>query len=80
MSEENTEPENVDLSTALTKMEEDGHPPTGFHMMFFSSDFENNEDCPTLQLLKMLGQEYDFTDTIQTTGFPNAPRPSNYFL
>jgi hypothetical protein len=66
---ENTEPDPVDLATALTKMKDDGHPPTGFHMMFFSPEFENSEDCPTLQLFKMLGEEYDFIDTIKRQVF-----------
>ncbi len=66
---ENTEPESVDLATALAKMKDEGHPPAGFHMMFFSPEFENTEDCPTLQLLKMLGQEYDFVDTIKRQVF-----------
>ena len=50
-------PEPVDLTIALTQMKEDGNPPVGFHMMFFSQDFKNSEQCPTLQLLKMLAQQ-----------------------
>jgi hypothetical protein len=66
---EKTEPETVDLSTALEKMNADGHPPTGFHMMLLSPEFRQDEECPTLQLLKKLGLEYDFTDTIKRQVF-----------
>jgi hypothetical protein len=62
-------PEPVDLTIALTQMKEDGNPPVGFHMMFFSQDFKNSEQCPTLQLLKMLGAEYDFSDTVKRQVF-----------
>ena len=62
-------PEPVDLTIALTQMKEDGSPPVGFHMMFFSQDFKNSEQCPTLQLLKMLGAEYDFSDTVKRQVF-----------
>ena len=30
----------VDLEVALKQMKDDGMPPTGFHMMFFSEDFK----------------------------------------
>ncbi|MHA1138468.1 MAG: hypothetical protein ACTSSE_18465 [Candidatus Thorarchaeota archaeon] len=71
MSEADTqpEPEPVNLAVALKQMKEDGKPPVGFHMMFFSSEFKNTEECPTLQLLKMLGAEYDFADTIKRQVF-----------
>ena len=62
-------PEPVNLAEALTQMNEDGNPPVGFHMMFFSSEFRNSEECPTLQLLKMLGSQYDFKDTIKRQVF-----------
>ena len=42
--------EAVDLAVALKQMKEDGVPPTGFHMMFFSEDFQNSHDCPMNQL------------------------------
>ena len=58
-------PDPVNLAEALKQMDDDGKPPVGFHMMFFSSDFKNSESCPTLQLLKMLGAEYNFGDTIK---------------
>ncbi len=38
-------------------------------MMLLSPDFGLKEDCPTLQLLKMLGQQYDFADTIKRQVF-----------
>lgn len=66
---ENTEPESVDLSTALNQMKDNGHPPAGFHMMLLSPEFGIDENCPTLQLLKMLGLEYDFSDTIKRQVF-----------
>ena len=66
---ENTKPEPVDLSTALEKMKDDGHAPTGFHMMLLSPEFGTTEERPTLQLLKMLGLKYDFTDTIKRQVF-----------
>ncbi|MBT4660691.1 MAG: hypothetical protein HOC18_02170 [Candidatus Marinimicrobia bacterium] len=66
---ENTEPETVDLSTALEKMNADGHPPTGFHMMLLSPEFGKDEDCPTLQLLKKLGLKYNFADTVKRQVF-----------
>ncbi len=66
---ENPEPETVDLSTALEKMNADGHPPSGFHMMLLSPEFGKDEDCPTLQLLKKLGLEYNFADTVKRQVF-----------
>jgi len=66
---EKTEPETVDLSIALEQMKNDGHAPTGFHMMLLSPDFGMDENCPMLQLLKMLGLEYDFADTVKRQVF-----------
>ena len=66
---EKTEPETVDLSIALEQMKNDGHAPTGFHMMLLSPDFVMDENCPMLQLLKMLGLEYDFADTVKRQVF-----------
>ncbi|MCP4124361.1 MAG: hypothetical protein GY751_21655 [Bacteroidetes bacterium] len=66
---ENPEPETVDLSTALEKMNADGHPPSGFHMMLLSPEFGKDEDCPTLQLLKKLGLKYNFADTVKRQVF-----------
>ena len=62
-------PDPVNLAVALKQMNDDGTPPVGFHMMFFSSEFKNSENCQTLQLLKMLGAEYDFADTIKRQVF-----------
>ena len=62
-------PEPVNLAEALKQMDDDGNPPVGFHMMFFSSDFKSSENCPTLQLQKMLGAEYNFADTIKRQVF-----------
>jgi len=59
----------VDLEVALKQMKEDGMPPTGFHMMFFSEDFLNSEDCPMNQLLRKVGYSYDFADTIKRQVF-----------
>ena len=67
MSENKNEP--VDLSIALEQMNDDGTPPTGFHMMLLSPEFGRDEKCPTLQLLKMLGLEYDFADTVKRQVF-----------
>ena len=67
MNENKNEP--VDLSIALEQMNDDGTPPTGFHMMLLSPDFGMDEKCPTLQLLKMLGLEYDFADTVKRQVF-----------
>ena len=58
-------PASVDLGTAIEQMIDDGTPPDGFHMMFFSEDFGINEQCPTNQLLRMLGEQYHFGDTIK---------------
>ena len=55
----------VDLEVALKQMKEDGMPPTGFHMMFFSEDFKNDETCPMNTLLRKVGYTYDFVDTIK---------------
>ena len=55
----------VDLEVALKQMKEDGMPPTGFHMMFFSEDFKNDENCPMNVLLRKVGYTYDFVDTIK---------------
>ena len=38
-------------------------------MMLLSPEFRQDEECPTLQLLKKLGLEYDFTDTIKRQVF-----------
>lgn len=59
----------VDLEVALKQMKDDGMPPTGFHMMFFSEDFVNREDCPMNQLLRKVGYSYDFADTIKRQVF-----------
>ena len=67
MNENKNEP--VDLSIALEQMNDDGTPPTGFHMMLLSPEFGRDEKCPTLQLLKMLGLEYDFADTVKRQVF-----------
>tara|TARA_B100001996_G_scaffold378376_1_gene362453 strand:- start:3360 stop:3812 length:453 start_codon:yes stop_codon:yes gene_type:complete len=62
-------PASVDLGTAIEQMVEDGMPPDGFHMMFFSEDFQLTEDCPTNLLLKMLGEQHNFADTIKRQVF-----------
>jgi hypothetical protein len=62
-------PASVDLGTAIEQMVEDGMPPDGFHMMFFSEGFELTEQCPTNQLLKMLGLQYGFADSIKRQVF-----------
>ncbi len=62
-------PASVDLGTAIEQMVEDGMPPNGFHMMFFSEDFQLTESCPTNQLLKMLGMQHGFADTIKRQVF-----------
>ena len=63
------EEQAVDLSVALKQMKEDGMPPTGFHMMFFSEDFQNSHDCPMNQLLRKVGIVHDFEDTIKRQVF-----------
>ena len=55
----------VDLEVALKQMKDDGMPPTGFHMMFFSEDFKNDKNCPMNVLLRKVGYTYDFVDTIK---------------
>ena len=62
-------PASVDLGTAIEQMVEDGMPPDGFHMMFFSEDFQLTEDCPPNLLLKMLGEQHNFADTIKRQVF-----------
>ena len=69
MSETEEQVRAVDLAEALKEMEAQGTPPSGFHMMFFSPHFGMTEECPVLQLLKMLGAEYDFSDTIKRQVF-----------
>ena len=59
----------VDLEVALKQMKDDGMPPTGFHMMFFSEDFKTTDDCPMNQLLRKIGYTYDFHDTIKRQVF-----------
>ncbi len=59
----------VDLEVALKQMKDDGMPPTGFHMMFFSEDFKMTDDCPMNQLLRKVGYTYDFHDTIKRQVF-----------
>lgn len=61
--------EAVDLAVALKQMKEDGVPPTGFHMMFFSEDFQNSHDCPMNQLLRKVGIVHDFEDTVKRQVF-----------
>ena len=39
------EPQSVGLAEALEQMNEDGNPPTGFHMMLFSEDFTLKDSC-----------------------------------
>jgi hypothetical protein len=68
MSKENRKQDEaeqaVDLEVALKQMKDDGMPPTGFHMMFFSEDFQNSHDCPMNQLLRKIGIVHDFEDTM----------------
>jgi len=59
----------VDLEIALKQMQDEGTPPTGFHMMFFSEDFTMKESCPTNLLLKKLGMEHNFSDTLKRQVF-----------
>jgi len=73
MNEEETQEQPVGIDEALNQMKEDGHPPTGFHMMFFSEDFTLKEDCPTNQLLQMVGSQYGFADTIKRQVY-NMPK------
>ena len=69
MSETEKQVRAVDLTEALNEMEAQGTPPSGFHMMLFSPYFGMTEQCPVLQLLKMIGAEYNFTDTIKRQVF-----------
>jgi hypothetical protein len=73
MNEEEIQEQPVGIDEALNQMKEDGHPPTGFHMMFFSEDFTLKEDCPTNQLLHMVGSKYGFADTIKRQVY-NMPK------
>jgi len=57
--------ETVDLQTALNQMEEDDILPDGFHMMFFSDEFKLTEDCPMNNLLKMVCEHYNCSDTLK---------------
>ena len=59
----------VDLEIALKQMKDEGIPPTGFHMMFFSEDFNATDDCPMNVLLRKVGYTYDFHDTIKRQVF-----------
>jgi hypothetical protein len=78
MSKENRKQDEaeqaVDLEVALKQMKDDGMPPTGFHMMFFSEDFQNSHDCPMNQLLRKVGIVHDFEDTVKRQIFtmPNG--------
>ena len=75
ISKDNEKPDDekpqagVDLEIALKQMKDDGMPPTGFHMMFFSEDFKNDEDCPMNVLLRKIGYAHDFHDTIKRQVF-----------
>ena len=73
MSETEIQEQPVGIDEALNQMKEDGHPPTGFHMMFFSEDFTLKNDCPTNQLLQMVGSQYGFADTIKRQVY-NMPK------
>jgi hypothetical protein len=73
MNEEEIQEQPVGIDEALNQMKEDGHPPTGFHMMFFSEDFSLKEECPTNQLLQMVGSKYGFADTIKRQVY-NMPK------
>jgi len=64
-----TENETIGLDEALQRMKEDGTIPDGFHMMFFSEDFSLSEECPANQLLKSVGERYEFADTLRRQVF-----------
>ncbi len=70
----NKENESIGLEEALNHMKEDGQAPDGFHMMFFSEDFQNSHDCPMNQLLRKVGIVHDFEDTVKRQIFtmPNG--------
>ena len=75
-----TPPPSIDLAAALSQMKEDGNPPDGFHMMFFSEEFSMKEGCPANQLLKKVGIKYGFEDTLRRQVFqlPNDKRIISY--
>ena len=64
MSETEIQEQPVGIDEALNQMKEDGHPPTGFHMMFFSEDFTLKNDCPTNQLLQMVCEIHTQLDEV----------------
>ena len=59
----------VGLEEALRQMNEEGCPPDGFHMMFFSTQFELTETCPTNILLKKITTTYNCDDTLKRQVF-----------
>ena len=66
MTEDDDTPQPaIDLKNALEQMAEDGNPPDGFHMMFFSEEFKMAEDCPINVLLRKITTVYDCSDTLR---------------
>ena len=71
----------VDLEVALKQMKDDGMPPTGFHMMFFSEDFKTTDDCPMNQLLrKCWNTLMTSTDTIKSDKFSKCLKVHHHYL
>ena len=77
MSEEDEIPQAaIGLEEALRQMKEEGCPPDGFHMMFFSTDFELDESCPTNILLKKITTSFNCEDTLKRQVF-QMPKGEN---
>ena len=77
MSEDDETPQAaIGLDEALKQMSEEGCPPDGFHMMFFSTDFELDESCPTNILLKKITTSFNCEDTLKRQVF-QMPKGKN---
>ena len=77
MSEDDDTPQAaIGLEEALKQMKDEGCPPDGFHMMFFSTDFELDESCPTNILLKKITTSFNCEDTLKRQVF-QMPKGEN---
>lgn len=62
---DNTPPPAIGLEEALIQMKDEGCPPDGFHMMFFSREFGITDECPANVLLKKITMSYNCDDTLK---------------
>jgi len=77
MSEDDETPQAaIGLEEALRQMKEEGCPPDGFHMMFFSTEFGLDDSCPTNILLRKITNSFNCEDTLKRQVF-QMPKGDN---